>query len=330
MMNHENPRTCGPPGPMDPENGLRRFEAGEEKADSVMQSRPGDGLNLLSPAKINLFLAVHGKRADGYHEVTTLMCCVDFWDEIACVFQETGIRVTCDEPSVPQDEANLAAKAASSFMAHAGVQPFGLCMHIQKRIPVGAGLGGGSSNAAAVLLGLNQYFGHPLQRYKLLQIAATLGSDVSFFIDSFPAIATGRGEKLSKFEGLTPFPVILVNPGFSVSTAWVYGNLKLGLTNCEQKLKKIPLNGRAFDPAHQLCNDLESIMERTYPEIGFIKALLLEAGAAGALMSGSGATVFGVFDNPDKAAAAFSFVQEKIRVRSGWRCWLTRLITEPE
>lgn len=331
MTNHENPLACGPPGPMNPKNGLRRRKAAcAEGADSVTQSRPGDVLKLRSPAKINLILAVHGKRADGYHELTSLMCCVELSDEIECVFQGTRIRVICDDPDVPQDEGNLAAKAAASFMAHSGVPPFGLCMHILKRIPVGAGLGGGSSNAAAVLRGLNQYFGHPLQKCKLLRIAATLGSDVPFFIDSFPAIATGRGEKLSKFEGLSPFPIILVNPGFSVSTSWVYGNLKLGLTNCEQKLKKIPLNGSAFDPAHQLCNDLESVTKRAYPEIGVIKGILVEAGATGALMSGSGGTVFGVFDDPNKAAAAFSFVQEQIRMRPGWRCWLTRLLPEPE
>ncbi|WP_156915812.1 4-(cytidine 5'-diphospho)-2-C-methyl-D-erythritol kinase [Desulfatirhabdium butyrativorans] len=329
MTNHENPIVSGLSGPMHAENGLRRRDTGTIGGQSVTQSKSGERLELRSPAKINLFLAVHGKRTDGYHELSSLMCCVDLWDEITCVFQGTGIRVTCDELSVPQDEGNLAAKAAATFMAHAGVPQFGLRMRIQKRIPVGAGLGGGSSNAAIVLRGLNHYFGQPLPASRLLQLAATLGSDVPFFLDPVPAIATGRGEKLSKFEYLSPFPVILVNPGFSISTAWVYGNLKLGLTNCEQKLKKIPLNGRAFDPAHQLCNDLESVMESVYPEIGFIKAMLLEAGAAGALMSGSGSTVFGVFNDPDKAAEAFSFVQEEIRVRPGWRCWLSRLITEP-
>jgi 4-diphosphocytidyl-2-C-methyl-D-erythritol kinase len=332
MTNHEHPIASGLSGPMHVDNGLRRSDAGTEGGrHSVTQSRPGDRLELRSPAKINLFLAVHGKRTDGYHELTSLMCCVDLWDEITCVFQGTGIRVTCDEPSVPQDEGNLAAKAAASFMAHAGVPPFGLCMRIQKIIPAGAGLGGGSSNAATVLRGLNQYFGHPLSPSSLLQIAATLGSDVPFFIDSFPAIATGRGETLSKFEGLSPFPVVLVNPGFSVSTAWAYANLKLGLTNCEQKLKKIPLDGKVFDPQHHLCNDLESVTEKVFPEIGIIKAILLDAGAVGALMSGSGATVFGIFDRPDTAQEAFSCVQAEIAGgRPGWRCWLTRLQTKPE
>jgi 4-diphosphocytidyl-2-C-methyl-D-erythritol kinase len=264
-------------------------------------------MKLLSPAKINLFLAVTGKRPDGYHELCMLMCAVSLYDTITLIFDADSrsqkIGVFCDAPDVPSDESNLAHKAASLFLKHAGIRG-SMDIFIEKNIPAGAGLGGGSSNAATVLSGLNQHYGFPFSREKLMEMGLKLGADVPFFIFGKPAIATGIGEKLEIYKTLSSFKVLLVYPGFSVSTASVYKNLKLGLTTCKKKIIKASFKDRTFNPEHHLCNDLETVTASLYPEIATIKSLLCEQGARGALMSGSGSAVFGLFSDAEGAEAA--------------------------
>lgn len=264
-------------------------------------------MKLLSPAKINLFLAVTGKRPDGYHELYMLMCGISLYDTITLIFDADSrsqkISVLCDAPDVPSDESNLAHKAASLFFKHLGIRG-SVDIFIEKKIPAGAGLGGGSSNAATVLSGLNQHYGFPFSREKLMEIGLSLGADVPFFIFGKPAIATGIGEKLEAYKRLSPFKVLLIFPGFSVSTASVYKKFNLGLTMCKKEIISLPFKDRAFNPACHLCNDLEAVTASLYPEIITIKSLLSEQGAQGALMSGSGSAVFGFFSDAETAEAA--------------------------
>ncbi len=286
-------------------------------------NQPGkEKIQAQSPAKINLFLNVTGKRPDGYHNLNTLMCCITLYDTIDLDFHENKIRVTCDHPLVPEDESNLVFKAAELFFENSGKQG-GVGINIKKAIPVGAGLGGGSSNAASVLLNLNHHYGSPFNAEELGKLGLAIGADVPFFIFGKPAIATGIGEKLRAYKFLKPFYVLLINPGFSVSTAEVYKNLNLGLTKCEKKFKRIPFNGVSIDILDFLCNDLESVTADMYPDINKLKLLLIDHGAEGALMSGSGPTVFGLFSDAEKIKKAYRELTEFNEKQK----FLTRLIT---
>jgi 4-diphosphocytidyl-2-C-methyl-D-erythritol kinase len=272
-------------------------------------------MKILSPAKINLFLQVTGKRADGYHDLFSLMCCVSLYDTIQLRFGGKGIEIESAHPHVPLDETNIAYKAADLFYKNLGVQG-GLKISIEKSIPVAAGLGGGSSNAASVLDGLNHFHGHPFSRERLMSMGLRLGADVPFFLFETPALASGIGERLEAYSDLPTYDVVLVNPGFAVSTAEVFRNLNLGLTKCKKKLKKPSFRETGYIVSRHLCNDLEAVTASRYPVIRSIKKQLLEQGALGALMSGSGPTVFGLFSDPEKAAAACRVFCGKGRCKS--------------
>lgn len=263
----------------------------------------GAAVKALSPAKINLFLAVTGRREDGYHDLVTLMCPVSMADILWITPQPASIRVACDHPGVPQNEGNLAFQAAERYFKKAHIRA-GVNIVIDKKIPPGSGLGGGSSNAATVLKVLNRQYGHPLPQAQLAEIATGLGADVPFFLFSGAAVARGIGERLTPYEGLSPMSAVLVYPGFGVSTAQVFGQLNLALTKCGKKIKAFPLIRKGFDAAHHLCNDLETVTADLYPEISAVKRALMQQGASGALMSGSGSTVFGLFADPDHACRA--------------------------
>ncbi len=256
-------------------------------------------MKIQSPAKINLFLHITGKRDDGYHNLSSLMCCVSLYDTVVIDITGTGIAVTCNSSEVPENEGNLAWRAADlffkSFKQMTGNKGTGVKITIDKNIPVAAGLGGGSSNAAAIFLGLNRYFGNPFAENELMDMGLKIGADVPFFIFQQPALASGIGEQLKPYYGIKKQPVMLICPMINVSTAEVYKNLDLGLTKCEKKLKRILLSKQVFDPDRHLCNDLETVTELRFPEIASIKDALIDNGAKGALMSGSGPSVFGLF-----------------------------------
>jgi len=277
-------------------------------------------MKINSPAKINLFLHITGKRPNGYHDIHSLMCGIALYDTLTLDFRVPRIAVACAHPAVPEDETNIAHRAAGCFF-DALRHPGGVGIRIDKNIPVAAGLGGGSSNAASVLCGLNTHFGHPFSSRDLASLALTLGADVPFFIHQKPALATGVGENLELFMGIQPYPVVLIHPEIQVSTADVYKNLNLGLTNCEQKHKSFHLN-KGFNPVHHLCNDLETVTISWYPEISDIKKALLDQGALGSLMSGSGPTVFGIFSDSDQAKKAYKTLSTNQR----WSCFLTQLL----
>jgi len=258
-------------------------------------------VQILSPAKINLFLHVSGKRSDGYHDIVSLMCCVSLYDVISLDFGGGITSVTCTDPEIPCDERNHALKAAYLFLRKFRKNE-AIRIHIEKRIPAGAGLGGGSSNAAAVLSCLNRYFGNPFSVKEIMTMGLEIGADVPFFLFKKPALATGIGEKLKEYPLKVPYKILIVYPGFGVLTKEVYNNLNLRLTNCKNKLKKLA-SVQEFD-AKLLCNDLESVTVSKYPEINEVKEAILKQGASGVLMSGSGSSVFGLFSDNDNAIKA--------------------------
>jgi 4-diphosphocytidyl-2-C-methyl-D-erythritol kinase len=252
------------------------------------------------------------------------MCRVGLWDEI-CLHPAPGpVTLRCSDPALPQDETNLAFRAARVFFDALGREA-GVEIALEKRIPVAAGLGGGSSNAASVLIGLNHLHGFPFSRRKLMALGRTLGADVPFFIFESPALASGIGDILEPCPRLPRFHLLLVSPALTVSTRAVYQNLNLRLTNCQKQLTKARLKKEAFHPARHLCNDLEMVTLTLHPELASIKRLLVRHGAVGALMSGSGATVFGLFRGADAArTAAASMPQEP-----GWRLFLADMLLDP-
>ena len=288
-------------------------------------------MHIKSPAKINLFLHVTGRRPDGYHNLLSLMCGVSLYDDILLTRMPCpGIIVKCDHAAVPEDETNLAYRAASLFFSEAGRPPAlprssaaqGLGITIDKKIPVAAGLGGGSSNAAAVLATLNRIFDHPFSNSSLNKMGLSLGADVPFFLLGCPAIAKGIGGQLTPYEKLKNYTVLLVCPKLSVSTAWVYKNLNLRLTKCEKKLKNFLFGRPVFKAGQHLCNDLESVTTGRHPEILEIKKRLMDLDARGALMSGSGPAVFGIFREPDRAESAYDDLAREGR----WRVFITKTL----
>ena len=268
-----------------------------------------------SPAKINPLLYVLGKRHDGYHDLAMLMQSVTLFDQITLTVEPgDSVRVVCPGVDLPDGARNIAADAARVLMDRAG-QSFDVIIEIEKNIPVAAGLGGGSSNAATVLTGLNEMCGFAFDRDELMRIGGELGADVPFFIYGQTAWATGVGDRLEPVGEMPSVWYVLVNPGIAVSTAWVYGNLVLTSHGDLSKLRRFPKT--VNDLVRLLCNDLESVTMNHYPELAKVKRQLVDNGALGALMSGSGSTVFGLFTDEDAARSA----ADRLDGQSGWRAF---------
>jgi 4-diphosphocytidyl-2-C-methyl-D-erythritol kinase len=259
-------------------------------------------LQLKAPAKVNYRLDVLGKRADGYHDLRMVMQRVDLCDEIEIALTDTsGVRVKCGSAGVPDGPGNIAWRAADALVKICG-RPVGIDISITKKIPVGAGLGGGSSDAASVLMGVNELLELGLSDERLREIGVKLGADVPFFIFKKPALAEGIGDQLTALDQVPSLWVVLVNPGIHVSTAWVYQNLQL-TTNATVAI--IPRSYSSLDAVCEvLSNDLEPVTCGRFPLLNELKDLLIAAGARGALMSGSGSTVFGLFADEERARLA--------------------------
>ena len=259
-------------------------------------------LKLKAPAKVNYLLDVIRRRPDGYHELRMIMQRVNLCDDITiAVTESSGITVTCGQKGVPDGPGNIAWKAARILLDLSGTGR-GAAIEITKNIPVAAGLGGGSSDAATVLMGMNQLLELGLSDQRLMEIGVTLGADVPFFIFKKTALAEGIGEELFPMPEMPKAWILLVNPGLHVSTAWVYRTLQL--TN-ERVLSILPeFFGTVEDICSLLSNDLESVTIPAFPVIAEIKRRIMHLGAAGAMMSGSGPTVFGVFHSRDQAEIA--------------------------
>ncbi len=255
-----------------------------------------------APAKINLGLVVQGKRTDGYHEIETIMQMVSLYDEIVIRKSRRGIQVDTDHPNLPTGEENLVYQAADLLAREMNIVP-SVRIRIHKRIPLGAGLGGGSSDAATTLAGLNRLWGLDLSRRRLMDLATRLGMDVPFFLFAPTALARGRGEILTRIPSPSPpLWVLLVDPGIPISTRSVYQGLKIGLTTKNKHISMRRFSVTAFEDAG-ICleNDLESVTFKKFPLLQEIKESLYDLGALFSLMSGSGSALFGIF--PDRPAA---------------------------
>lgn len=285
------------------------------RLDSFVLYEDSISIRVLSYAKINLFLRVIGKRTDGYHELITLLCLISLCDTISLKFSTDNISISCDDPNVPDDYTNLAYKAAAVFFKALSYKK-GIDIFIEKKIPVGAGLGGGSSNAATVLSALNRFFSYPFSRDNLMALGLSIGADVPFFIFGQPALATGIGEKLQYFKGLDKFYVLIIFPGFSISTSMVYKNFDLGLTKSKKKIINKFLNIKKFDGKSHVINDLETVTLSNFPEIARAKRSLVDNGAIGVLMSGSGSSVFGLYLDLENAMYAKKIISKTKNYRT--------------
>jgi len=283
-------------------------------------------LTIFSPAKVNLYLRIVGKRPDGYHELETVMLPLNFGDEIVLQARKTGLTLECDNPTLPTDDSNLALRAAKKladvFSVTAGAK-----ITLKKRTPLAAGLGGGSSNAASVLMGLNELWELNASQQKLHALAASMGSDINFFMAGGTALCLGRGERIKPVPCKLSAAVLLVNPGFGISTKWAYEHWAKAAA--ESRLTAHPpevsllLRALAEDDqaavSRCLFNSLEAPSVRKFPVLELIKNVMRDGGATGALMSGSGATVFGLFENEPSAKRS----AREVRKQFGPSMWTT-------
>jgi 4-diphosphocytidyl-2-C-methyl-D-erythritol kinase len=278
-----------------------------------------------SPCKVNLLLNVLGRRSDGFHDLETVMQPVNLCDELTFERAGTGIELSCSDKALPVDGGNLVYRAAEKFFAAAGTSG-GVKIHLEKKIPLAAGLGGGSGNAATTLLAINELFGKPLGPETLFEIAAGLGSDIPFFLQRQPALAVGRGEKiqpLENFPALASKAILLIHPGFGISTPWAYQNLARfpealnGQKGRAQKFISLLQSDDLMTAAGGFYNSLEAPAFEKFPVLLLYKEFLAANGAA-ALMSGSGSTTFAVCEN----LAAAESISEKFKSKFGPNCWM--------
>ena len=261
-------------------------------------------VKIKSPAKVNLFLEVVGRRPDGYHNLETIFQEIDLCDELRLEEAEKGrIKLTTNSKDVPTDRTNLIYRAAEAFFKKTGVDQ-GVRIHLEKKIPVAAGLGGGSGNAAATLKGLQRLFNISLPDQTFLEISRTLGADVGFFLKGKTALGRGIGDELEPVKTVKPFFIVLVNPKFNLPTPEVYQGLDLRLTKPDLSISLIRRaleQGEIRKIGKALFNRLEDVVLKKFPRLAEIKKTFLEHGALGALLSGSGPTVFGMVETPEEA-----------------------------
>jgi len=263
-----------------------------------------------APAKINLLLRVLRKRPDGYHDLASVMQQISIYDEIEYSLQQKGITLHCPGTDLPTNEQNLIYRAAQTIFNHTGYRN-GVEIILNKYIPSAAGLGGGSSDAAATLMTLNDLCSLGLSKTELMKLGAKLGADVPFFIFGSSAFATGIGDKLQTLPDLPQINMVLINPTFPLSTKTVYENLNLALTKKKNNYS-IPRFYALGDVIRELHNDLEAVSLKMHPELNDLKQILMKEGALGALMSGSGPTLFGIFADEKSAKEAREAILKKV------------------
>ena len=284
-----------------------------------------------SPCKINLVLNLLGKRPDGFHEIETILQPLPLADRLNFGESPAGtIALTCDEPKLPVDSRNLVHRAATLFFSTTGINS-GIKIHLEKRVPLAAGLGGGSSNAAVTLLALNELFDHPLTPSQMEDLAKSLGSDVPFFLQDKPAIGLGRGEQITPLE---PFPCLkdrglfLIHPGFGIPTAWVYQNMSRFPESCNgRKGRAVELaahlqSGKLEGAAAHFYNALEAPVLPKYPLLILFQEFLKAHGVIVTMMSGSGSTTFAIVED----ATALKRIETVFRERFGPSPWTASLL----
>lgn len=256
-------------------------------------------------AKINISLDVTARRPDGYHDMLMVMQTVSLCDDIRVTLTpEKPSRAECNLRFVPSDSRNLAVRAADVFFAEAGIENMGAHIKMQKHIPVGAGMAGGSSDAAAVLRALDKLCGTALGGERLEQIAAKIGSDVAFCVAGGTQLASGRGEVLSPLPPLPDCTLVICKPDFSVSTPELFRKLDSVKLRCHpdtQGIVELLREGDLPKVARRMYNVFEDVPDRRHNEIAAIKGQMLDAGALGSVMTGTGSAVFGIFADPADA-----------------------------
>lgn len=284
-----------------------------------------------APAKVNLYLKVLGRREDGYHEILSLMQMVGLYDFVALREEPSDIRLTIENgSSLSIDRSNLVFRAAEALQKAAfqgEARSKGVSIRLTKNIPIAAGLGGGSSDAAATLVGLNRLWVLRWSRERLARLGATLGSDVPFFLYGPTAWAMGRGDEIEPATANGAGWMVLVNPGIAVSTAWVYQEFsrKLGLTKSDREItinKFIVHRPSLREIYHRPHNDLEAVTLEAFPQLTQIKKELLGLGGKGVMMSGSGPTLFACFSDYSSAKQAAAAFEKKDLVK----VWIARIL----
>jgi len=271
-------------------------------------------LHLESPAKVNLRLEILKRRKDGYHEIRTVLQKISLHDTLHFALKkEKGVFITTNHPNLPVGKDNLVYKAVQSMVKVSGYQG-GVDINIQKRIPLGAGLGGGSSNTATTMKALNQLLGLNLPRKRLMEMGLGIGADVPFFFLEGAAIGSGIGEQLKKKE-LPTLWYVLIYPNFEVPSRWAYQNFVLTNQQFHFNLHKFLKTPEGI--SHILFNHLEGVVSRKYPQISVMKKIFFSAGALGTLMTGSGPTVFGLFQDDKSAMGAYEKINKTV-ARKGW------------
>lgn len=288
-------------------------------------------LILKSPAKINLRLEILGRRDDGYHELKTIFQKISLHDTLRFSLKKgRGISIRADHPDLPVGEKNLIHRAAQSIFKISDYRE-GVEIEIEKKIPLGAGLGGGSSNAATTLMALNRLLKTKLSRKELMELGVEIGADVPFFFLKGAALASGIGERLRKIE-VPNLWLVLIYPNFEVSTRWAYQNFDRSspserLTN---ETFHISLDTFLKNPkgvSQILFNDLEAVVSREYAQVESMKKMLSTSGAIGAMMTGSGPTVFGIFPEERSATKAYEKIR-KLTSKKDWAVFKAHSITD--
>ncbi len=273
-----------------------------------------NSIRLPSYAKINLGLVIKGKRGDGFHEIETLFLQVDLKDEIKIKrIKEPAVHFYCSHPELPAGGDNICVRAANLLIKNADIQN-GVEIHLKKNIPIGAGLGGGSSNAAVVLLGLNKLWNLNLQHQQLLELAGQLGSDVPFFIRGGMALAKGRGEELSTFDTNFDLPILIIYPEIKIITKWAYDQLNLNFTMKKKSIKLAGFKDRKFNDVDfydVFENEFEEIVFKRYPILKNIKKQINQRNPIFTSLSGSGSAIFGIFRREDEALEAKQIMQRQ-------------------
>jgi len=270
-------------------------------------------ITIAAPAKINLSLDITGKLENGYHTLDTIMQTISIEDKITLTKTGRGISVSCGHPQVPDGDGNICYKAAKAFFEKTAIDG-GVLITIEKNIPVGAGLAGGSSDAAAVIKGLNLLYGAGLTQKEMCEIGLKCGADVPFCITAGTCRAMGIGEKLTVLPSFAGVYIVLVVPDFLVSTAWAYKNYVADDNiekPCTEEIIKYMGSRDIKNTAERMVNVLESVTAKQHPVIREIKNEIIKSGACGSVMSGSGPSVFGLFESEREARTAYSAIREK-------------------
>jgi 4-diphosphocytidyl-2-C-methyl-D-erythritol kinase len=281
---------------------------------------------VLCPAKINLTLRVLARRTDGYHELETVFQAVGLWDRLS-IGPAPTLSLRCDASGLPVDERNLALRAAILLRDRHGRSDMGGRLELRKVIPIGGGLGGGSTNAAGALVLCAAHWGHGLARADLEPLARELGADVPFFLHGGTALGRGRGDLVEPLPFAGEHDVLLGSPPFGISTAEVYGRLDAVLTGPRNGVSVPIFSAVKWREQNDFAvsNDLEDVVFEGWPELKAFRDALLEAGARAALLSGSGSTVYGVFSGPEAAMRAAGSLRAGFPT---WRVAATRFVSD--